>query len=162
MQLIAMFAIFMTVNILALLYLFFYLKRAEARRLAELTRIVQQIGDGNMVETAPEINDRFLSLACSINDMSANIQEVLILLWKQSSNSLKMINRLEGFLRLQKETDHDSISVILQECKDLGKSYDDCQELLVGFQFFGVNLENNGAWHHKPEKGINQLPETKN
>lgn len=147
-----------TVNALGLLYLYCYFRRLENRRLAELIRVVRQIEDGNMLETATENKDRFKDLACAINDMSANIQEVLILLWKQSSQSLSLIKRLAGCLRWRDKTDPDDLALILQQCKDIEQSYDDCQELLFGFEFFGVNLDSECAWHHKPDKETDQPP----
>lgn len=154
-------AAIITVNASGLLYLYIYFRRLENQRLAELIRVVRQIEDGNMLETATENQDRFRDLACAINDMSANIQEVLILLWKQSSQSLSLIKRLTGCLRWRNKTDPDDLALILQQCKDVEQSYDDCQELLFGFEFFGVNLDSDGAWHHKPDKETAQLPEHK-
>lgn len=162
MKWIVLFAALLTVNILGLLYLFYCLRRAENQRLAELTRVVRQIEHGNMIETASEDNDRFHHLACAINDMSANIQEVMILLWKQSSQSLGLINRLAGYRRLGDKIEPDNLAIILQQCKDIEQSYDDCQKLLFGFEFFGVRPDSEGAWHHQPKKETEQTQEHKN
>ncbi len=162
MKWIALFALLIIVNILVLLYIYYYCKRAEARRLADLTRIVRQIGDGNMIETASEDDDRFRDLASAINDMSANIQEVLILLWKQSTQSLRLIKRFAGCVGCREKIEPEDLAVILQDCKDVEQSHKDCKELLSGLEFFGVNLDTDGSWQHNPENVKKQAPERKN
>lgn len=139
-------------NASALLYLHYYLKRRDELRIIELSRVVRQIGDGNLNQPASEKDDRYGDLACAINDMSANIQEVLILLWKQNTQSTNLLNRFATAVQEMEALGPDKCEKILRQVGDVQKSHDDNRHLLLEFQFFGVNLNKEGTWHHEPQE----------
>lgn len=135
-------------GILILLYL--YLKRskqAEADRLTALTEVVRHIGEGDVSMSADETDDRFRNLACAVNDMSTNIQEVLIFLWKQNTQAMNFVSRLEAGLNERQERNSEGGLDIIRQCDELKKSHEDIRKLLGEFRLFGLNMDPDGVWH---------------
>jgi methyl-accepting chemotaxis protein len=151
--------LFILGNAAALVGMYHYFRhrfnRSETERINELTRIVRAMGEGDISQTAPEQNDRFGDLACAINDMATDIQEILILLFKQNTQAIGLLSRISETVR---ETDGEGqdrpkeITEIINQCDAVLRSHEDSRDLYHEFRFFGLDLNAGDVRHHEHQQ----------
>lgn len=155
--------VFMLIAILAVLNagvlasLYLHLKRAkqtEAERLASLAEVVRRLGEGDFSLSADEKDDRFMEIAKAVNNMSTNIQEVLIFLWKQNTEAMNFINHLTTVVSLEGPADKDEYIEVLRQCQDIRNHHEDIRNLLGDFRFFGVDMNVDGVWHTETQETV--------
>ena len=148
--------LFILGNAAALFGMYHYFRhrfnRAETERIKEMVRIVRAMGEGDISQTVPEQNDRFGDLACTINDMATNIQEILILLFKQNIRASGLLSRISETIRETNGGEQDrrnAVKEIIDQCDAVLKNHEDSRNLFREFRFFGLDLNAGDVRHHE-------------
>ena len=148
--------LFILCNAAALFGMYHYFRhrfnRAETERIKELTRIVRAMSDGDISQPASEQKDRFGDLACAVNDVATNIQEILILLFKQNIQAIGLLSRISGTIREMDGGGQDrrnAVKEIIDQCDTVLKNHEDSRNLFREFRFFGLDINAGGVRHHE-------------
>lgn len=124
----------------------FFWYRLASRRLEHPVRIVMRALDllakGQLNETVNlETPDEFGQIGASINELAANLQELLLYIWKQAGQCMVLLEHV------QKNPDfhHDRRLTLesLGYLKQLTESIDDLREMAKSYVFYDVSLDND-------------------
>jgi methyl-accepting chemotaxis protein len=118
--------------------------RMASRRLARPVRILSnalsRLSRGKLNETVTlETTDEFSQIATGINELAANLQELLLYIWKQTGQCLEKIEHLENSCGC--ENQHQLSSESLEHIKLLNKAVHDLREMAKAYVFYDVYLD---------------------
>ena len=107
------------------------------RRLERVAESAEKAAEGRLNETVyAEPRDEIGAIAESINDCSANLQEILLLLWNHTQTCLSKLNS-----RCEKP-DHDPIpSDLNAKIQGVRRELQDMQTIIESFDFYSVRFE---------------------
>ena len=118
------------------------LSRKFDRSVVTLVRALEQLARGQLNETVSiDTPDEFGRMGASINELAANLQELLLYIWKQTGNCLTMLERIHKNPELahNRRLTLESLGYLEQ----LTASVDDLREMAKSYVFFDVSLEGN-------------------
>jgi methyl-accepting chemotaxis protein len=107
-----------------------------------LLRALEQLARGQLNETvAIDTPDEFGRMGASINELAANLQELLLYIWKQTGRCLSMLE----YIHNNPELRHDRRLTLesLGYLKQLTESVDDLREMAKSYVFYDVSLDGN-------------------
>jgi methyl-accepting chemotaxis protein len=118
--------------------------RMASRRLARPVRVLSnalsRLSRGKLNETVTlETTDEFSQIATGINELAANLQELLLYIWKQTGQCLEKIEQLEN--SSGSENQHQLSSESLEHIKLLNKAVHDLREMAKAYVFYDVCLD---------------------
>lgn len=120
--------------------------RIVSRRLERPVRIVSraldQLARGQLNETVSlETHDEFGQIGASINELAANLQELLLYIWKQTGQCMALLENVQNNPDLY----HDRRLTLesLGYLKQLTASIDDLREMAKSYVFYDVSLDDN-------------------
>lgn len=118
--------------------------RIASRRLSRPVRILSnalsRLSRGKLNETVTlDTTDEFSQIATGINELAANLQELLLYIWKQTGQCLEKIEHLENSSSSQHQ--HQLPSESLEHIKLLNKAVRDLREMAKAYVFYDVYLE---------------------
>jgi methyl-accepting chemotaxis protein len=114
-----------------------------ARRLNRPLRIISKalsrLARGKLNETvAIDAPDEFAKIGSGINELAANLQELLLYIWKQSGQCLEQIKRLEQEAKAENNARHNAI--LLEHIQELYAALDDLRDMAKAYVFYDVHL----------------------
>ena len=115
-----------------------------------IQRAVNQLARGQLNETvAIDSPDEIGQIGAGINELAANLQELLLYIWKQTGQCLAWLEHIENNPDLR----HNSRLTLesLGYLKQLSESIEDLREMAKSYVFYDVSLEDNKA------QAINEL-----
>jgi methyl-accepting chemotaxis protein len=114
--------------------------RRLARPVRVLSNALARLSHGKLNETVTlETADEFSQIAAGINELAANLQELLLYIWKQTGQCLEKIEHLEN--SIGSENQHQLSSESMEHIKLLNKAVDDLREMAKAYVFYDVNLD---------------------
>ncbi len=137
--------------------------RIVSRKLESPVRIVMraldQLARGQLNETVSlETPDEFGRIGASINELAANLQELLLYIWKQTGQCMVLLEHVQN----NPDLHHDRRLTLesLGYLKQLTASIDDLREMAKSYVFYDVSLDGNktrainepGKTHTEPGK----------
>jgi methyl-accepting chemotaxis protein len=120
------------------------LSRRFDRSVDTLLRALDQLARGRLNETvAIDTGDEFGRMGASINELAANLQELLLYIWKQTGKCLTMLEHIRNNpdLRHDQRLTMESLGYLNQ----LTESVDDLREMAKSYVFYDVSLDGNKA-----------------
>lgn len=122
--------------------------RMTARKLGRPVRILSaalsRLSRGKLNETVTlDTRNEFSQIATGINELAANLQELLLYIWKQSGQCLERIDRLEastgtdGQHRLSPES--------VEHIEQLNKAVHDLRNMAKAYVFYNVYLDGDNT-----------------
>jgi methyl-accepting chemotaxis protein len=120
--------------------------RISSRMLERPVRIVlralDQLARGQLNETVNiETPDEFGQIGASINELAANLQELLLYIWKQTGQCMALLEHVQN----NPDLHHDRRLTLesLGYLKQLSESIDDLREMAKSYVFYDVSLDGN-------------------
>jgi methyl-accepting chemotaxis protein len=118
--------------------------RLASRRLARPVRLLSNalssLSHGKLNETVTlDTTDEFSQIANGINELAANLQELLLYIWKQTDVCLKKIEYLEN--SSSSENQYQLPSDSLEQIKLLNRAVHDLREMAKAYVFYDVYLD---------------------
>jgi methyl-accepting chemotaxis protein len=107
-----------------------------------IQRALSQLARGQLNETvAIDSPDEFGQIGAGINELAANIQELLLYIWKQTGQCLALLEHIQNNPDLR----HDRRLTLegLGYLKQLAESIDDLREMAKSYVFYDVSLDDN-------------------
>jgi methyl-accepting chemotaxis protein len=118
------------------------LSRRFDRSVIALLRALEQMARGRLNETVSiDTPDEFGRMGASINELAANLQELLLYIWKQTGQCLTMLEHIHNNpdLRHDRRLTLESMGYLNQ----LTESVDDLREMAKSYVFYDVSLDGN-------------------
>jgi methyl-accepting chemotaxis protein len=119
-----------------------------ARRLNQPLHLISmalaQMSRGKLTETVTiETPDELSQIATGINELAANLQELLLYIWKQSGQCLDKLNQLE----VDADSDEPSkmTATHLDHLNQLNKAVHDLRDMAKAYVFYDVHLQDEKA-----------------
>jgi methyl-accepting chemotaxis protein len=130
------------------------LARRFDRLMDTLLRALEQLAHGQLNETVSiDTPDEFGQMGASINELAANLQELLLYIWKQTGKCLTMLEHIHNNPDLNQ--DRRLTLESLGHLEQLTESVDDLREMAKSYVFYDVSLDGNKA-HAINEPGHKQ------
>ena len=107
-----------------------------------ILRALEQLARGRLNETVSiETPDEFVRMGASINELAANLQELLLYVWKQTGKCLAMLEHIHN----NPDLHHDRRLTLesLGYLKQLTESVDNLREMAKSYVFYDVSLDGN-------------------
>jgi methyl-accepting chemotaxis protein len=118
------------------------LSRRFDRLMDTLLRALEQLARGQLNETVSiDTPDEFGRMGASINELAANLQELLLYIWKQTGKCLTMLDHIHNNPELNQEQRLSLES--LGHLEQLTESVDDLREMAKSYVFYDVSLDGN-------------------
>lgn len=114
--------------------------RQLGRPIRTISHAVSKLAKGQLNDTvAIETSDEFERIGSSINELAANLQELLLYIWKQTGQCLTMLEHIQTNpdLRRDKRLTLESLGYL----KQLSESIEDLREMAKAYVFFDVSIE---------------------
>jgi methyl-accepting chemotaxis protein len=118
------------------------LSRRFDRSVVAVLRALEQLARGRLNETVSIGSpDEFGRMGASINELAANLQELLLYIWKQTGKCLTMLEHIHNNpdLRHDRRLTLESLGYL----KQLTDSVDDLREMTKSYVFYDVSLDGN-------------------
>ena len=133
----------LTILLLSILWLRFTLHQIN-RPIQKLQRSVSHLAQGKLNETV-DINstDEFGQIGAGINELAANLQELLLYIWKQTGQCMAIVEEINANSGKNKnEIQEKSID---GQIKQLIESIENLREMAKAYVFYDVRLEGEKA-----------------
>lgn len=120
--------------------------------LNEIAGATRRMTDGDLSATAPaETGDEIGEIGNRINDLSANLQEILLEVWNGSVHSRRLIDEIDNSIRSKP---CNCISPELRNEIDFVRQHtEDIQAIIQTFDLYDVHLEDNKV-HSGPQPDV--------
>ncbi len=111
--------------------------------LNEIARATKKITDGDLTVTVPvKTEDEIGEIGNRINDLSANLQEILLDVWNGSTHSMRLIDEIDNSIRCRECNCINCISPELRkELEFVRRHTEDMQAIVQAFDLYDVHLE---------------------
>ncbi len=109
--------------------------------LENIADAVRRINEGHLDKSIPiQAKDEIGHVIESINDMSVNMQEILLYIWNNNQQNFKLIDSMEE--QLNKYLDNKTIlSQLKKDIARIRQNNEEVQTLVTTFNYFEVKLE---------------------
>lgn len=118
--------------------------RIASRRLNRPLRIISKalsrLARGKLNETVAitEPNE-YATIASGINELAANLQELLLYIWKQTGQCLEQLQQIENSIHSSEQSQRRDAT--LDRILKLNKALDDLRDMAKAYVFYDVHLE---------------------
>jgi methyl-accepting chemotaxis protein len=131
----------LSAGMLFIVFFSFIWLRIALRHIQRPIRIIQQavfrLAQGNLNETvAIESTDEFGQIGSSINELAANLQELLLYIWKQTGQCVHNLERI----RLANDP-----QISQQDLRELSRAIESLREMAKAYVFYDVHLDGEKA-----------------
>jgi methyl-accepting chemotaxis protein len=110
------------------------------RPVRTISRAMSKLAKGQLNETvAIETSDEFECIGSSINELAANLQELLLHIWKQTGQCLALLENIKNNpdLRHDKQLTLEGLGYL----KQLSEAVEGLREMAKAYVFYDVNIE---------------------
>lgn len=110
----------------------------------KIGRALNQLARGKLNETVDiDSHDEFGQIGGGINELAANLQELLLYIWKQTGQCLTLLDQIQN----NPDMHHDRRLTLetLGYLKQLAEAVDDLREMAKAYVFYDVSLEGNNT-----------------
>jgi methyl-accepting chemotaxis protein len=121
-----------------------FARRRIMQPLADISDGLQRIASGRLDQTVTvRGRGEIAKMGEMVNDIAANQQEVLLLLWRQTDHTIDLIDRLSEIVRIG--IDNGNRDRVRADLKALRSSMTDLKGLAEGVSFYDVHLDGRSA-----------------
>ncbi len=104
-----------------------------------MVKVTKKIAKGHLDQTIPIQNqDEIGQIGELINDLSANLQEILLHVWNHTGKDIELLNNISKELQFKKETIcpdvNKNIAIVAQDIEDM-------QNMVKAFDFYNIKLD---------------------
>lgn len=113
--------------------------------LLAIMSMIDQLADGKLNYTAAvHVEKEYMDISNRLNELSANLQELLLYIWNQTEHSCRLLDLLD------QPTGPTSIEAagrrqVVEQVAALRQSMEDIQNMVAAYGFFDVRLEDHQA-----------------
>ncbi len=121
----------------------FYFKNVKVvnNNIEKAKKAIESLAQGELGFTLEVDSDGELDqLKAGINDLSANLQELMLHIWQQTARSQRFLNLLETALR-QAPNGFTEKGELLPHVRDAMAALADLRQLVTAYAFYDVSLE---------------------
>ncbi len=114
--------------------------RQMGRPVRAISNAMSKLAKGQLNETvAIETGDEFERIGASINELAANLQELLLHIWKQTGQCLSLLESIQN----NPDMRHDRQLTLegLGHLKQLAEAVEDLREMAKAYVFYDVSIE---------------------
>lgn len=114
--------------------------RKIGRPVRTISRAMSKLAKGQLNETvAIETSDEFECIGSSINELAANLQELLLHIWKQTGECLALLENIKNNpdMRHDKQLTLEGLGYL----KQLSEAVEGLREMAKAYVFYDVNIE---------------------
>jgi len=114
--------------------------RRIGRPVRTISKAIAKLAKGQLNETVDiETSDEFEKIGHSINELAANLQELLLYFWKQTGQCLTLIEHIQNNpdFRHDKRLTLESLGYL----KQLSEAVDDLRDMAKAYVFYDVSIE---------------------
>lgn len=114
--------------------------RNLGRPVRTISQAIAKLAKGQLNDTVDiETSDEFERIGASINELAANLQELLLYVWKQTGQCLTLIEQIHANpdFRHDKRLTLESLGYL----KQLAESIDDLRDMAKAYVFYDVSIE---------------------
>lgn len=143
-----------------------FVARRMGRPVRTISKAISKLAKGQLNETVTiNTSDEFEQIGTSLNELAANLQELLLYIWKQSGQCQALLDQIHSNPDLQ----HDKRLTLesLGYLKQLSEAIDNLRDMAKAYVFFDVTIEgaktraidqlDNSPKNEKSSKDINSL-----
>lgn len=103
-------------------------------------RAVNRLVQGKLNETVSlDGNDEFGQIGANINELAANLQELLLYIWKQTGQCIVILDEINHFSNLNNDRRLDSETA--KQLKDLTTAIENLRAMAKSYVFYDVHLD---------------------
>jgi methyl-accepting chemotaxis protein len=114
--------------------------RQLGRPIHTISHAVSRLAKGQLNDTvAIETSDEFECIGSSINELAANLQELLLYIWKQTGQCLTMLEHIQTNTDMRRDGRWTLEN--LGDLKQLIESIEDIREMAKAYAFYDVSIE---------------------
>ena len=114
--------------------------RKMSRPIGIIHRAVFRLASGKLNETVDiETADEFGQIGSGINELAANLQELLLYIWKQTGQCSRHVQEIQGEVTTNCSTAMGSDN--LKQLNELSEAIQDLRKMAKAYVFFDVRLE---------------------
>ena len=114
--------------------------RQISRPVRTISKAISKLARGQLNDTVTiETSDEFGQIGAGINELAANLQELLLYIWKQTGQCLSLLEYIQNNpdLRHDRRLTLESLGYL----KQLAESIDDLREMAKAYVFYDVSIE---------------------
>jgi len=114
--------------------------RQSGRPVRTISKAMSKLAKGQLNETvAIETSDEFERIGSSINELAANLQELLLHIWKQTGQCLSLLENIQNNpdLRHDKQLTLEGLGYL----KQLSEAVEGLREMAKAYVFYDVTIE---------------------
>lgn len=129
------------------------------RPIQAIHRAVFRLSQGKLNETITiESADEFGQIGSSINELAANLQELLLYIWKQTGQCISSLEQIKHIPGLQERTASSKITD--EHLRELTEAVESLREMAKSYVFYDVRLEGEKtlAINHPGQNGSTDPP----
>jgi len=128
----------LTVSLLAILFLTFAWLRFSVQRINvpvyAIRRAVYRLAQGKLNETVSiDSNDEFGQIGANINELAANLQELLLYIWKQTGQCISHLDEIKGHSNQNDD--------LIRHIHELTSAVENLREMAKAYVFYDVRLD---------------------
>jgi methyl-accepting chemotaxis protein len=114
--------------------------RKLARPVRVLSHAVSRLSHGKLNETVTlDSVDEFSQIAAGINELAANLQELLLYIWKQTGQCLERIEYLQN--STDSTHQYRQLPESMEQINQLNKAVHDLRKMVKAYVFYDVHLD---------------------
>jgi methyl-accepting chemotaxis protein len=124
-----------------------FVGRQLGRPIRQIDRAIVNLVSGKLNETVDiQTADEFGKIASGLNELAANLQELLLYIWKQSGQCLSILKEIsakrnDSHLQTTHLFSHEEMANI----KQIEETLSNLREMAKSYVFYDVNIENEKA-----------------
>ncbi len=116
---------------------FFFFQHYVIKPLSSIHRATRRMTDGHLDSLARIARkDEIGRLGESINDLTVNMQEVLLFVWNHTQQSRQLLEQATKRLDMP-----DSLSIIRDDLEKMRQNNEDLKAIVLSFSYFEIRLE---------------------
>lgn len=138
----------LTAGFLAVLFFSIVWLRSASRQInrpiSAIRRAVFRLAQGKLNETVTiDSSDEFGQIGSGINELAANLQELLLYIWKQTGQCLTTVERIKNNSNLQDDQRLSAETTL--HLQELSAAIENLREMAKSYVFYDVRLDGEHA-----------------
>ena len=111
------------------------------RPIQKIQRAVSQLAQGKLNETVDIAGgDEFGQIGTGINELAANLQELLLYIWKQTGQCIRVIEQVRRMPGDDRGASRRTDDELIQRMAQLSEAIENLREMAQAFVFYDVHL----------------------
>ena len=114
------------------------------RPIHAIRRAIYRLAQGKLNETVTiDSTDEFAQIGSNINELAANLQELLLYIWKQTGQCMSTVGKIGD--NLDHQVDPAVLGETKEQLEELLSAIENLREMAKAYVFYDVRLEGEQA-----------------